>query len=207
MKKLMMIAICGLSAALLASCGSETSVNVNADVDANRAAMNTTGGAISNAANTAANTMSNTAAALTTESPEDFMATAAHSGMAEVELGKLAAERGQDPEVKKFGQMMVSDHGKANAELKALAAKKNIQLPTDLGPHRGTMEDLRELTGAEFDREYVSAMVEAHENDVELFESQAENSADPDVKAFAAKTLPVLQKHLEQIRSIQAKLK
>jgi putative membrane protein len=134
------------------------------------------------------------------------MAMAAQSGMAEVELGRMAATKAQNPEVKQFGQMMVTDHGKANTELKALAAKKNIAVPTDLGTHASTAEELKGLSGADFDRAYVEAMVEAHEDDVSAFQKQADNAADAEVKAFAAKNLPVLQKHLEAIKAIQAKM-
>src|SRR5688572_21498543 len=116
-------------ALVLAGCGSETSVNVNAN--SNRSATNSAANTLSNAANTVANTVSNTAASLTTDSPQDFMQDAAHSGVAEVEMGKLAATNAQNAEVKSFGQMMMSDHGKANAELKSLASKKNVTLPTD----------------------------------------------------------------------------
>jgi putative membrane protein len=152
------------------------------------------------------NTISNAAASLTTPSAEEFMAMAAQSGMAEVEMGRLAATKAQNPEVKKFGQMMADDHGKANTELKALAAKENITLPTDLGSHKSTADELKGLSGAEFDQQYVEAMVDAHEDDVSAFQKQADSAADAEVKAFAAKTLPVLQKHLEAIKAIQAKM-
>ncbi len=200
--QLALIAICGL---VSVGCGSDTSVNVNSSV--NRSSMtNSAANTMSNVANTVSNAVSNTAASLTTDSPEEFMQSAAHSGVAEVEMGKLAAANAQHTDVKSYGQMMMSDHGKANTELKALAAKKNVTLPTDPGPHKSTMDDLKGLKGAEFDRDYVAAMVDAHETDVAAFQAQADKSADPDVKAFAAKTLPVLKTHLERIKAIQAKL-
>ncbi len=205
MKRISQISLLALCGLLTGACGSETTVNVNAD--SNRSSMlNTAANSMSNAANTVSNTVSNTAASLTTDSPQDFMQEAAHGGVAEVEMGKLAAANEQNAEVKSFGQMMAADHSKANAELKSLAAKKNVTLPTDPGPHQSTMEDLKGLKGAEFDRAYVDAMVEAHETDVAAFQRQADNSADPDIKAFAAKTLPVLKTHLERIKGIQAKL-
>ena len=205
MNKILKIAPLALSGLLVGACGSNTTVNVNAN--ANRSSIsNTAVNTASNAVNTVGNTISNAAASLTTDSPEDFMREAAHGGNAEVELGKLATANAQNAEVKSYGQMVVSDHGKANAELKTLAAKKNVTLPTDLGPHASTVEDLKGLKGAEFDREYVDAMVEDHEKDVAAFQRQADNSSDPDVKAFAAKTLPVLKTHLERIKGIQTKL-
>jgi putative membrane protein len=102
--------------------------------------------------------------------------------------------------------MMVSDHGKANEELMALAKKKNITLPTDAGSKKTDVDKLTGLKGAEFDREYIDMMVDDHEADVTAFERQATNGTDAEVKAFAAKTLPVLKKHLEAIKAIQAKL-
>lgn len=140
----------------------------------------------------------------------NFWLDAARGGLAEVELSRLAATKAQNAEVKQFAQMMITDHTKANAELKTLAAKKNAVIPTDLDSnHKDTLEDLQNLTGAEFDRAYVEAMVDDHESSIELFEDTAEDddAENADAKAFAAKTLPTLKKHLEMIKNIQTKLK
>jgi putative membrane protein len=140
--------------------------------------------------------------------PNDFLIEAANGGLTEVELGRLASTKAQNAEVKRFGQMMITDHGRANNELKALAANKKIALPTrPEGEHAGTIQKLQGLSGAEFDRAYVDEMVEDHEKDVMEFEHQSQNASDADTKAFAAKTLPTLRKHLETIKGIQAKLK
>ena len=169
--------------------------------------------AYNSAANTNATSgMSNTTNSMANSSSAgndtDFMKEAAIGGMAEVELGRLAATKAVNAEVKKFGQMMVEDHSKANADLKALASKKNVTLPTDVDAEKkSTMEELRGKNGASFDQEYVEEMVDDHEEDVAAFEKQAQNATDPDVKAFAAKTLPVLKKHLDAIKAIQAKMK
>lgn len=138
----------------------------------------------------------------------DFLTEAAQGGIAEVELGKMAVTKAASPDVKKFAQMMVDDHSKANVELKELAQKKGIQVPAETdSSHKSTMEDLRNLVGAEFDKEYVENMYDDHRHDVAEFEDQSENASDSDVKAFAAKTLPVLRKHLEAIEAIRSKLK
>jgi putative membrane protein len=190
--------------ALAISCGS-TSVNVNTGNMANRAgnAANSVG----NAANTVANTISNATNSMTGTSDADFVNEAAMGGMAEVELGKLASTKGANAEVKKFGQMMVTDHSKANDELKALAAKKGWKLPTALdASHQSTLESLRNRVGADFDSAYVDDMVDDHETDVKAFEDKAKNATDPDLKAFAEKTLPTLRKHLDAIKAIQAKM-
>lgn len=156
---------------------------------------------------TATTNVANTSNANTASMQDNFWANAARGGMAEVELSKVAQSKATNPEVKKFADMMVADHTKANAELKAAAAKQNVILPTDLsGAHRSLLTDLNEAAGADFDRTYVDAMVDAHETDVQLFEDQAEDDDNPDAKAFAAKTLPTLKKHLEMIKGIQSRL-
>ncbi len=136
-----------------------------------------------------------------------FMNDAAPGGMAEVELGKLAASKAQNAEVKAFAQKMVEDHSKAGEELKALAAQKKVTLPTDVLPtHKEIMAKLSKLSGADFDKEYVTAMVAAHEKDVAAFENVSKTAADADVKAFAAKTLPTLKMHLEMIKGMAEKM-
>ncbi len=136
-----------------------------------------------------------------------FMNDAAPGSVAEVELGKMAAGKSQNAEVKAFGQKMVEDHTKAGDELKQLAAQKKVVLPTDVMPaHKQVMDKLSKLSGADFDKEYVKAMVEAHEKDVAAFENVSKTAADADVKAFATKTLPTLKMHLEMIKGMAEKM-
>src|SRR5438874_12198710 len=132
-----------------------------------------------------------------------FAAKAAEGGMTEVALGKLALERAANPSVKEFGQRMVVDHTAAGNELKAIAAKKNLQLPTALGAdQKSTVDKLSKLSGAEFDKEYMSDMVKDHEADAKEFENQANMGPDADIKAFAAKTLPTIKRHLQMARDV-----
>lgn len=136
-----------------------------------------------------------------------FMNDAAPGGMAEIELGKMAAKQGASNEVKQFGQKMVEDHTKAGDELKQLAAQKKVMLPPDVMPaHKQLMEKLSKLSGADFDKEYVKAMVEAHEKDVAAFENVSKTAADADVKAFTTKTLPTLKMHFEMIKAMADKM-
>jgi putative membrane protein len=131
-------------------------------------------------------------------SDETFMTKAALGGMAEVELGKLAVEKAASDEVKKFGQRMVDDHSKANDDLKTLAQNKKITLPADMDPKEKALRDrLSKLSGAAFDRAYMQAMLADHRQDVAEFRKEANSGKDPDVKAFAAKTLPTLEEHLK----------
>ncbi len=138
---------------------------------------------------------------------EHFAKESAQGGIAEVQMGRLAVERGASPAVKAFGQQMVDDHSKANNEMTQLAARKHLQLPQEMtSGQKSEMEKLSKLSGAEFDKEYVDAMVKDHEHDVEDFQIQANKGNDADVKALAAKTLPTLQRHLQMIRDIKAKM-
>jgi len=195
--------------AFAVACGT-TSVNVNTSNMANRAAnaANSVSNTMANAGNTVANTISNAASSVTGGSDTGFVSEAAIGGMAEVELGKMASTKAANAEVKKFAQMMVTDHTNANNELKALAQKKGWTLPAEPdSSHKATMDDLRSRVGADFDKAYVEEMVDDHEEDVAAFENKAKNATDPDLKAFAEKTLPTLRKHLDAIKAIQAKMK
>lgn len=132
-----------------------------------------------------------------------FMNDAAPGGMAEVGLGHLAVERAASPEVRNFAQQMIVDHTKAGEKLQLLAEQKKVKLSPDILPKaKQTKEMLEKLKGAEFDRAYVAAMVEAHEKDVAAFNAVAKNATDADVKAFAAKTAPTLEHHLQMIRAL-----
>jgi len=126
----------------------------------------------------------------------------AKASMAEVELGKLAAEKASSDEVKKFGQRMADDHSKANDELKTLAQSKNITLPSEIGPEEKALRDrLMKLSGPAFDQAYMKAMVSDHVKDVNEFKLESKSGKDPEVKAWAAKTLPTLEEHLKLARS------
>jgi putative membrane protein len=161
------------------------------------------------------------------DSPGDtnaFIEKMGQVGVAEVKLGELAAERAANAEVKQFGRRMVSDHQKANNELKQVAAKANVTLPAQLdAEHQSLYDRLSKLKGAEFDREYIQAMAEGHEEVAQELERHAGAAARPgdrsvgtsgnsatgaeaSVQAWASKTLPDVRQHLEQARQIQSKL-
>jgi putative membrane protein len=136
-----------------------------------------------------------------------FAGIAAQGGMTEVELGRLALRRAADSSVKEFGQRMVTDHTAANAEFKSIAARKNTEIPTEVSSDQKSMiEQLSKLSGAEFDKKYMSDMVKDHEEDVKEFQTQSNDGTDPDIKAFAAKTLPILQGHLQMAREVAKKV-
>ncbi len=136
-----------------------------------------------------------------------FMKKAASAGTMEVELGTLAREKATDPRVKNFGDMMVRDHTTANKALLQLGAQKAVQINVAMKPeHEQMMSDLKKLSGSQFDRQYIDMMVKDHAKDIQVFESATSNR-DPEVNAFATKTLPVLRKHLDSAKAIQASLK
>ena len=133
-----------------------------------------------------------------------FMTTAARGGLAEVQMGQLAQRNGRSPAVKRFGQQMISHHGQSNQEMMTLAQQKQITPPSTIGAeHQRIYDDLAKLRGNAFDRAYAQAMVEDHQEDVRLYREEAANGSDPDVKAFAARHVPLLQEHLRMAQRLQ----
>ncbi|MEN3327117.1 MAG: putative rane protein [Acidobacteriota bacterium] len=138
-----------------------------------------------------------------TSQDHDFIMDAAMGGMMEVELGRVAAQKGMSDAVKQFGQRMVDDHSQANSELMSLASSKGITLPTDLdAKHREQVTKFSAMSGAELDREYTKMMVSDHRKDVSEFEKESTRGTDADLKAFATKTLPTLQEHLRMAEAL-----
>jgi putative membrane protein len=137
-----------------------------------------------------------------------FATEAAAGGMAEVELGKIALAKSANAKVKDFANMMVNDHGKANEELKAIAATKNITLPAVLDEkHQKIANDLNALTGRDFDKKYVETMVDGHKKTLDLMEKEAKDGMDADLKAFATKTAPIVKMHLDMIQKMHDNMK
>lgn len=152
--------------------------------------------------------MDSSIASTVSENDSKFMVEAANGGMMEVQLGNIAKEKGTSQKVKDFGEMMVTDHSKANDELKAIANRKNVTLPATVSDDKQKMiDDLSKKTGTDFDKAYMKMMVDDHQEDVEAFEKAAGDVTDTDVKAFAASTLPVLRKHLSAAEDIHKALK
>jgi len=133
-----------------------------------------------------------------------FVGLAAMGGVAEVEAGRLAQQKASNDAVKQFGNRMVEDHGNANAELKQLASAKGVTLPNAPdATHQAEMKRLEKLSGAQFDREFAQMMVRDHEKVVAAFDKQSKSGSDPELKAFATKTLPTLRTHLQMARQMQ----
>lgn len=132
-----------------------------------------------------------------------FAMKAGQANFAEVELGKLAAQKAMSDDVKKFAQRMVDDHGKALDELKDVAGTKNITLPSELdAEHKKLSDKLSKLSGAAFDREYMQAMVDGHRKVAADFRKESQSGSDPDLKAWAGKTLPTVEMHLKHAETV-----
>lgn len=144
------------------------------------------------------------ASAEVAEKDRKFMTEAAGDGLYEVAVGKLAADKASDPAVKKFGQTMVADHTKANDELKQLASTKGVTLPTALpSDKKAELDRLSKASGANFDQQFVRTVgLKDHAADIRKFETAAKESQDPQVKAFAEKTLPTLRQHHSQAQKL-----
>lgn len=137
-----------------------------------------------------------------------FATEAAQGGMAEVQLGQLAVQKAENPDVKAFGQHMVDDHTKANDQLKQIASQEGITLPTTLDQKDVLLQTkLQSLSGRQFDKAYMTAMVKDHQKDVKEFEKESKSGSDVQIKAFASQTLPTLQNHLQMAESTAAKVR
>jgi len=133
-------------------------------------------------------------------SDQAFFEKAAKSGMEEVAISQVAVARSTNPQVKEFAQMMVSDHGGANTELTGLASTKGVTLPMD----KTDIEKWSKRSTKDFDQEYIDKMVSDHKEAVSLFEKESKSTTgDPDLKAFALKTLPTLQAHLDRAKALK----
>jgi putative membrane protein len=132
-----------------------------------------------------------------------FVRAAAQGGLAEVELGKLATEKGLSEEVKKFGQRMAEDHSKTGDQLKEIASQMGIVVPQQLSSRdKMTRDRLAKLSGEQFDKAYIASTVKDQTQCVADFQRESQSGADSVVKDFAAKTLPTLEEHLRQAKEM-----
>jgi putative membrane protein len=136
----------------------------------------------------------------------NFAIAAANGGMMEVELGRIAGEKASNPRVKAFGEMMVKDHSEANNTLKGIATSLNIAIPDSVSDATKKEIDMMKMKkGKDFDKAYVSMMLDDHKKDIAEFRKCADNCSDSTIKSFASTTLPVLEKHLDSIQAIAGK--
>jgi putative membrane protein len=138
---------------------------------------------------------------------QDFISNAAKGNRAEVTLGKMVESKTNNPSVRQFAQQMVKDHTTALNELTQLAQSKNITLPEGLPDDATALQSkLSSASGKTLDKDYMDGMVDDHKKDVSEFQDASQNAKDPDVKQWAAKTLPTLQAHLQKAEQVDAKV-
>jgi putative membrane protein len=134
-----------------------------------------------------------------------FFKNAAAGGIAEVDAGKLAQQKGASPAVKEFGAMMVKDHSAANAKLQSIAAAQVVKLPTSASVMQmASQKELQMMSGDSFDKSYIKDQIKAHKDTVELFNKEIASGKDQQAKDFASSTLPTVQAHLVRIKQIAA---
>jgi putative membrane protein len=141
-------------------------------------------------------------------SDKKFIEKAAQGGVAEVEMGKLAQQKAENDQVKQFGERMVKDHSKAGDKLTQIAELKGVTPPADMdAASKREYDKLAKLSGAQFDREYMKAMVSDHVKDIKEFKEQAKSGKDADIRDFAESTTPTLEEHLKLARSAESAAK
>ena len=209
MKKLSLVLLCAAMAFASFACHKEDTYNSATDTSATSATDTYASTTSTTATDTTATTTTATSTA-STLGPDDttFVNKAAQGGMAEVSLGQLASSKATNPDVKAFGDRMVTDHTRLNDELKQLAQSKGVTLPADVDQEsKDTADKLSKASGKEFDKAYIDDMVKDHEKDVKEFEKQSKDAKDPDLKAWVTKSLPTLQDHLKMAKEAKAKVK
>jgi putative membrane protein len=126
-----------------------------------------------------------------------FVEQAAQGGLAEVQMAQLAQEKTQDANIRQFAQQMIDDHTPANQKLAQIATQKGVTAPTDPSAAQQKMlARLQKLDGSKFDHAYITGQLKAHQVMLKLFENEAKNGTDADLKMFAQQTVPVIQKHI-----------
>ena len=137
--------------------------------------------------------------------PQDFVTKATVAGKTEVAAARIALKNSQADDVKQFARQMIKDHTQAGDELASVAKGKSLQVPAHVdAKHREALSGLRSQSGAAFDAAYAKQMVADHQEAVALFTSEAGAKTEPDLSAFAQKTLPTLQHHLSMANSLAA---
>jgi len=132
-----------------------------------------------------------------------FFTEAAQGGMLEVKLAQLASTQSSNPQVKQFAEMMLNDHQANNKMLLALATQKNVSLPPAFNDKsQGSIDELKDKSGEDFDKTYTKDMVDAHKDMMDLLENAAKESKDNDIRIFAQQTLPTVQHHLNMAQEL-----
>ncbi|QKG54171.1 DUF4142 domain-containing protein [Hymenobacter sp. BRD67] len=200
-----------LGACLLAlsSCGSNTDSSTTTTTTA--ASTDSASTAKSTSADTSKMAMSSSAGATATTAKADpngptaphatdaeFMMSAAHSDQNEIQQSKMALAKGVTGAAKEMANRMIADHTKSTAELKQIAAKKGVKLPTDMdAEHKAMAPAMEKLSGKAFEQKYLSQMVTDHQKTANTMAAHQKMTKDADLQGFITKTLPVVESHLQ----------
>lgn len=208
-KFILLLILVVIAAFAVTGCKKSETTTTDTAVAATDTSTTTTSGTDTSSTTTTAPTTTTSGSASTPLSDKDkeFMTKAAQGGMMEVTLGQTVSQKAQSPDVKTFAERMVTDHSKANDELKQLASTKGMTLPTDMGEHQKSVDELSKKSGKDLDKSYMSEMVKDHEKDVAEFKKASNDVQDADLKAWATKTLPTLEEHLRMAKETQKKVK
>jgi len=205
MKKLMSFICIGCLCAFIA-CNSSNSDQNSTDSakDANDSALPDSNSMMNNDTSAMSSSMSS---APVSKEDADWAVDIANAGMTEVELSKVAQTKATNPRLKSFADMMVTDHTKANDQLKQMAAAKNITLPANLSDaSQKKLDNLNKKdAGKDFDKAYMDDMLDGHKNAVDKLTKGTTDLKDADLKNFATQTLPVVQMHQDSIKAIAGK--
>lgn len=202
MKLRLMVAL-AVAVMALAACNRESTDGLPATETTGTAQSPST--ATSDASTTAASGGTSSTA---TPGDKEWVSQAGMAGLAEVQMGNLALQRAQSADVKAFAQRMLTDHTKSNEELVQMTTAKGLTLPAELaGEPEAGLEHLTALSGAEFDRAYMQHMVGDHQKAVALYQTGSTSLQDADIRAYATRTLPVLQEHLRLAQEVSGKLR
>lgn len=137
-------------------------------------------------------------------SAQEFTTKAASGGLFEVESSKLAQDKAKRQEVKTFAKKMIDDHTKANKELEQVAQKAGVQVPRQMEPnHKAMVDKLKNAQSGQFDQAYIQAQDQAHQESIELFRNFSKSGQNEQLKQYATKTLPVLEKHAEELKKLE----
>jgi len=152
--------------------------------------------------------MTDSTAGVASRADADFMVKATAGSQQEVDLGKVAETNASNAAVKRFGAMMVHDHSMAEKEFRGLAANKHIILPdTVSNAQKKKRDELVRLSGRDFDKAYVKLMVDDHKDDIDEFKKAEQHANDQDIRALAAKMMPILQSHLDTVQALRKGLR
>jgi putative membrane protein len=193
-----------------ATAGSQPAPTTSAPPSAGSTGMDKGAGTGAAPADKAASSMSKgaTAASSLSAGERRFIEKVGQNGKAGVEISKLALEKAENPQVKELAKQLIEGHTKANAELMKLASAKGVTIPAEMDrSHKRLLDKLAKKSGNAFDREYTDEMEDDHSKEVREFRSMSKSAKDPEVKAFAASTLPTLEQHLQMAKTAESAVK